>query len=463
MEQNKKMYGEIFKEREYRKLIFATVINRFGDSVDAIAFTWLVYQITHSAAWSAIVFALNTLPNVVVQPFAGAIVEKMNKKHVIIATHLLRAVIITLFALLYRAGLVNALVMAIFTLVITTVESFNLPATSAFTIQVVKKEHMTCGMSLNSMLGGAASLAGTGAAGVIIATAGVFAAMMIDVVTFAVAAVLISAMKAGRAKVTEVARNEASKTTSEAGETENKEQSKIEFFLDGFRYVASSRVICNYGLLAVALNFMLIPINALQAPIAGEIFKMGGEILSIAGVFAAIGGIAGSALVPILSQKLSPLKMIMLGTSLLGAGMLGIALGGVFVGNNIACYVDVAASFFIMMVAASIIGGTINIQFMKNADPKYIARAAAVMGACGTACMPVGSLLLSAVITKISTEVILVLCVIFAIAILAILVFVKPQMEIEEGSLGIKDEKVSAGLGHQAGILGNSIAEMKAL
>ena len=448
MEQNRKMYGGIIKEHEYRKLIFATVINRFGDSVDAIAFTWLVYQITHSAAWSAIVFALNTLPNVVVQPFAGAIVEKMNKKHVIVATHLLRAVIIILFVLLYRAGLVNALVMAIFTLVITTVESFNLPATSAFTMQVVKKEHMTCGMSLNSMLSSAASLAGTGAAGMIIATAGVSTAMMIDVVTFAVAAALIGAMKARSVAITEATQNEASKTTSATGETENKiEQSKIEFFLDGFRYVASSRVICNYGLLAVALNFMLIPINALQAPIASEIFRMGGEILSIAGAFAAIGGIAGSAFVPVLSQKLSPLKMIMFGTSLLAAGMLGMACGGVFAGNNIACYVDVAASFFIMMVAASIIGGTINIQFMKNADPKYIARAAAVMGACGTACMPVGSLLLSAVVTKVSTGAILVFCVIFAIAILAILVFVKPQMEIEEGSLGIKNEKVSASLG----------------
>jgi len=31
---------------------------------------------------------------------------------------------------------------------------------------------------------------------------------------------------------------------------------------------------------------MLIPINALQAPIASEIFRMGGEILSIAGAFA---------------------------------------------------------------------------------------------------------------------------------------------------------------------------------
>ncbi len=443
MEQNKKMYGEIVKEREYRKLIFSTVINRFGDSVDAIAFTWLVYQITHSAAWSAIVFALNTLPNVVVQPFAGAIVEKMNKKHVIVATHILRAVIITLFALLYKAGVVNALIMAIFTLVITTVESFNLPATSAFTMQVVKKEHMTCGMSLNSMLSSAASLAGTGAAGVLITTTGISAAMMIDVATFVVAAIFIGTMTAGKA-----AQKEVAYVSSQNKKAEDKtEQSKLEFFMDGFRYVASSRVICNYGLLAVALNFMLIPINALQAPIASEIFHMGGEILSIAGAFAAIGGIAGSALVPILSQKLSPLKMIMLGTSMLSIGMLGIACGEFFVGNDIACYVDVAASFFIMMVAASTIGGVINIQFMKSADPKYIARAAAVMGACGTACMPLGSLLLSALVANISTESILIFCVIFAAAIFAVLALVKPQMEIEEGSLGIKDKKFSPNMG----------------
>ena len=139
--------------------------------------------------------------------------------------------------------------------------------------------------------------------------------------------------------------------------------------------------------------------------------------------------------------------MIILGTAALGAGMLGIACGGFFDGNSIACYVDVAASFFIMMVAASIIGGTINIQFMKNADPKYIARAAAVMGACGAACMPVGSILLSAVVAKVSTESILIFCVIFAVAILAVLALVKPQMEIEEGSLGIKGEKFSASLG----------------
>ncbi len=35
-------YREILRQKEYRKIILAGLINRFGDSIDAIAFTWRV-------------------------------------------------------------------------------------------------------------------------------------------------------------------------------------------------------------------------------------------------------------------------------------------------------------------------------------------------------------------------------------------------------------------------------------
>lgn len=88
MEQKSISYKNILKISNSRKLLLSGMIDRFGDSVDALAFTWLVYQITGSAMWSAIVFALNILPNVIVQPFAGAIVEKKNKKKFIIFTYI---------------------------------------------------------------------------------------------------------------------------------------------------------------------------------------------------------------------------------------------------------------------------------------------------------------------------------------------------------------------------------------
>lgn len=73
-------YRDILRQREYLKIILAGLINRFGDSIDAIAFTWLVYAITGNAAWSALVYAANQLPSVLVQSFAGALVEGMDKK-----------------------------------------------------------------------------------------------------------------------------------------------------------------------------------------------------------------------------------------------------------------------------------------------------------------------------------------------------------------------------------------------
>ena len=39
---NRGNYLKILKISEYRKLLLANLINRFGDSVESIAFTWVV-------------------------------------------------------------------------------------------------------------------------------------------------------------------------------------------------------------------------------------------------------------------------------------------------------------------------------------------------------------------------------------------------------------------------------------
>lgn len=430
MEQKNISYKTIICESNYRKLILSGVVDRFGDSVDALAFTWLVYQITHNAMWSAIVFALNMLPNVIVQPFAGVVVEKQNKKRVIIAAYIIRAAVITIFALLYTLGLVNALVMAVLTLVITTVESFSLPASSAFTAQVIKKEHLTCGMSLSKMLTSAASLVGTGIAGVIIAAWGAIPAMIIDISTFIIAAVLILMMKNTETAYTKVD-NETNEVSVKTDVT-NSDGKFSELFADGIRYVLKTPVVRNFCLLCVALNFMLVPINALQAPIVEEIFKMGGELLSCGGIFASLGGIAGAALIPMLTKKLNPLQIICLETGILGFGLAGIGLGGVVSGKTILCYIVVSTCFFAMVLSATIIGSIIGIQFMKSVDSEYMARATAVFNAISTAAMPIGALFVSVLVAHIATYKIILFGSFFAAVVLIVILTTRPVLEKSE-------------------------------
>ena len=97
MKNNRSGLGE-----NYRKLVVANCINRFGDSIDALALTWLVYAVTGSAFWSAVYYACNQLPSVLIQPFAGAIVETQNKRRVMVLTDIMRGIAVATLAILYQ-------------------------------------------------------------------------------------------------------------------------------------------------------------------------------------------------------------------------------------------------------------------------------------------------------------------------------------------------------------------------
>lgn len=418
---NRANYSKILKESEYRKLLFSNLINRFGDSVESITFTWVVYQITNSAAWSAIVFALNILPNVIIQPFAGVIVEKMNKKLVVIATHFLRALLITLFIILFKLDYVNPLILSCFTLIITTVESFNLPASTAFTMQVIKREDINVVISLNSVFTNAASLAGSGVAGFIIAKLGVEAAMFIDVSTFIIAAILIKLIK-------ETANTVPTNTDS----TKNNSSGYIKMLKEGVVYVFKTPVVRNFCIICITLNCMLIPFSALQAPIADNIFGMGSELLSIAGIFSSIGGIVGAVLLPYIAKILSPLRITILGIFMLIIGMACIPAGSLVKGNALLSYTLISTSFFIIITSSSLVGGIISIQFMKCVDHNYMARASAVFNSSVIASMPIGSFIVSIFISHISVMYMLIGSTAVSIAILVLIMILQPILEKPE-------------------------------
>ena len=59
--ENKIGYRDILRQTEYMKIMVAALINRFGDSIDAVASAWIIYEITGNAAWSAVIYGLNKI------------------------------------------------------------------------------------------------------------------------------------------------------------------------------------------------------------------------------------------------------------------------------------------------------------------------------------------------------------------------------------------------------------------
>lgn len=388
-EEEKIGYRDIFQQKEYMKIICSNVISRFGDSIDSLAFTWLVYAVTGSAAWTAIIFALNQLPSVILQPFTGPLVENMNKKYTMVLTDLIRGGIVVLLAGLYTSGFVNPLILAGFTLIISSVEAFCMPASIALIPKVIDKKYYVFGTSVNSTFSNISQLIGLGLAGVIIGVGGIGMAMLIDGGTF-----FLSAFMTGLVKVWE-----------EKGE--KKKLNAGQYFGElkaGFSYVKMKKIVLNFCILGVVVNAITVPINSLQSPMAVEIFGLGSELLSVFGVALIMGMSLGTVALPYLMKKIS-VRSIVVGSGILtGIGYGCFVLGKFTYGKELPSYLLCGGVVLLSGMAISWISGVVQIQFMKSVEEEYLARAASIFNACACAASPVMSMIVSVLALRLSVS-----------------------------------------------------------
>ena len=116
-------YSALRGEREYFKLLAANAVNRFGDSVDSIALSLLMYEVTGSASMMALLLAVNYLPTIILQPIAGAVVDRMDKKAVMVWMDFARGAVVALIALLVYLDALSTAMLFVCVALISTLET----------------------------------------------------------------------------------------------------------------------------------------------------------------------------------------------------------------------------------------------------------------------------------------------------------------------------------------------------
>lgn len=382
-------YRDVLGQKEYCKMILASLINRFGDSIDAIAFTWIVYELTGNAVWSAVIFGANNVPSVLVTPLAGVWVEGRNKKRIMVVTDLIRGVCVALIATFYLTGILQAWMLLASTLIISTAEAFRGPANTALTPRLLKREYYEYGLSLHSTLSQVIQLIGMAAAGVIIGVIGVSGAIYIDMATFFASAGIILLVNTKEQKTEKV-------RFDRKGYMENLKA--------GFGYVKKRKKLCFMIGICVFLNVLVVPVNSLQAPLASEVLGGGAEILSILGVALTLGMIAGSAIYPAVQKRLSEKMIFFVSGMAVGVFYLGLIVCQPLYREKWFMYgwVTVLSVLFGVFVSQSI--SLANVALIKYVEEKYLARVGGITSAISMASMPVTSFLVSAVVGYTGTK-----------------------------------------------------------
>lgn len=372
-------YRAILRHRQYTKLIAANVVNRFGDSIDAIAFTWLVYELSGNAAWSAVIFGANMLPTVVLGPFAGALAERMDKKWTMVICDIARGLLVAMTAALYVFNMLTPVIMLMITLLHSTVEAFRIPCGMAVVPRLLPKEDYDFGVSLNGSLSRVVEVIGLASAAGIIALLGITGAIFIDGITFFLSAALIAWIRLGE------------ESESSAGE---EKQNYWQTLKAGFVYVWKTPAILSLCLLALLLNGLLVPLNALNAPLVKELYNLGPEAMSIGGILLTGGGALGTFIYPYIKRHVG-------GKILIIAGFLAISFSyGALIwvrgllATPLLFFGALGITLLIFSLALALLGGHFHVSVMKVVSPEYLARVGSTMGAISTMAMPALSFLM---------------------------------------------------------------------
>jgi len=367
-------YKTVLREKQYMKLVCANFINRFGDSLDTVAYMWLVYSITGKASWTAIIYAFNKLPTVLLQPFVGPWIEKLNKKRVMYVVDLIRGFLVLILVVMLHYQMVNKYYLVIFTLITSTVETLRLPSSMVFLSKVLKKEYYRYGVSFNSSVVTCAELIGYACSGILIAQCGVTFVILIDGVTFFGSALLIMLIHAAEEKSKQV-----------SGESYFNRLKK------GIGYIKGKRIVLNFCIMAIVVNALLVPFNSMQVPLVNKELGARSSIISIINTLLLVGMIVGSFVTPKITKKLSINQSVLIAGELIGISYICMGLTYLFSEQYVLLLCICVLESFVFGFGISVINTLLSVQFMSCVEEDYLSRVGALFNAGGSGITPIMS------------------------------------------------------------------------
>ena len=91
---------KIFQHRPLRFVFLANMISMFGSGMNSAGVTWYILQKTHSELSLGWLLVLTTLPAMAILPFSGVLIDREDRRHIVMLLDAGRGLVILVVALL---------------------------------------------------------------------------------------------------------------------------------------------------------------------------------------------------------------------------------------------------------------------------------------------------------------------------------------------------------------------------
>jgi len=378
---------------------FGKLISIFGSAIYTFAIGLFVLQNTGSGLSFATTLVLGTIPMVIVNPFAGVMADRFDKKKLVVSMDILNGILlITVYLLSFIYGL-NLTMIYISTFIMTAFTCIFGVSLEAAKPNIVSDRRVVGINSVSKIIDSISSILGPMVGGIVFA--------LIDIKMF----ILINGISFVFSGISEMFIDfNFNKDGSEIEErnTEKGAEGKISFIKDikeGFIYIGTQKNLINFIAVFVALNFCLGYGISVPLPyIINNILNLtSGQLGLIEGAFP-VGLIIGAIFIKKVTDSVSFSK-------LLGSACIILAISMIFMGIPLVFFYDIFHDnvyviyySLIMMISGisiSFIDIPIMIIFQKMIPEEYRGRVLSLSIMLAKVMLPVALIISGILINKI--------------------------------------------------------------
>lgn len=356
-----------------------------GSQLVQFALVWHLTQQTHSGTVLTTATLAALLPQIFLAPIAGSIVDRGNRRRIMIIADTFVAALTLFLALLFALGVVQIWHIYVLMFLRSLGGAFHGPAFAASTSLMVPKQHLGRVQGLNQMLNSGLTVFSAPLGALLLALLPIQSILALDIGTAAIAVTTLFFVRIPQppkvAQVEGVAK-----------------PSLWEDMRAGFRYVVGWPGLLIVLIMATLINFLLTPGSALSPLLITEHFGGGVRELGWFDAAFGLGAIAGGVLLGVWGGFR---KQIV--TAMSGLVALGIGIGSIGLVPADGFPIVIAAALFAGLTLP-IVNGSLGATMQATVDPAMQGRVFTLTGAFATAMSPLGLLIAGPLVDRLGVQ-----------------------------------------------------------
>jgi len=298
------------QHRNFRLFFGGQSVSLVGTWITRVAMSWLVYRLTGSVLLLGLAGFSGQIPMLFITPFAGVLVDRMDRRKILLLTQGASLAQSALLAVLTFTNVITVTQIIWLQVVQGVVNSFDTPARQAFVSEMVEdRRDLPNAIALNSSMVNGSRIIGPSIGGLLIAAFGEGWCFAIDAISYLAVIASLVAMRVDRRP-----RDGAA------------QMHLLDELHHGWKYVLQSVPIRSALVLVAIVSAAGTPYTVLMPAIAADVMHGGANTLGLLMTATGVGAFTAALYLAQRETVVGLGRIIMYGTLVFGAGLVAFSM-----------------------------------------------------------------------------------------------------------------------------------------